>query len=79
FRDRYEEALLELVRAKKAGKKAPKAKAEPKPSNVVNLFDALKKSLSSEGGSSTKTGKSSKAAAPARRGRKASASKRKSA
>ncbi|TGP23888.1 Ku protein, partial [Mesorhizobium sp. M1D.F.Ca.ET.234.01.1.1] len=50
FEDRYEDALLELIRAKKAGKKAPKAKAPPKPSNVVNLFDALKKSLNAEGG-----------------------------
>ncbi|UCI08134.1 Ku protein [Mesorhizobium sp. B1-1-8] len=73
FDDRYEEALLELIRAKKAGKKAPKAKAPPKPSNVVNLFDALKKSLNSEGGkasSKTKaaTGRSkAKAAAPRRK------------
>ncbi|MDX8516511.1 Ku protein [Mesorhizobium captivum] len=74
FDDRYEDALLELIRAKKAGKKAPKAKAPPKPSNVVNLFDALKKSLNAEGGG--KAGKSSskasgrtkaKAAAPGRR------------
>ncbi|RVD54782.1 Ku protein [Mesorhizobium sp. M2D.F.Ca.ET.185.01.1.1] len=57
FEDRYEDALLELIRAKKAGKKAPKAKAPPKPSNVVNLFDALKKSLNAEGGA--KSGKSS--------------------
>ncbi|RWX59956.1 Ku protein, partial [Mesorhizobium sp. M4B.F.Ca.ET.089.01.1.1] len=49
FDDRYEDALLELIRARKAGRKAPKAKAPPKPSNVVNLFDALKKSLNAEG------------------------------
>ncbi|RWM19242.1 Ku protein [Mesorhizobium sp.] len=61
FDDRYEDALLELIRAKKAGKKAPKAKAPPKPSNVVNLFDALKKSLNAEGGG--KAGKSSKTSA----------------
>lgn len=48
FDDKYEEALLELIRAKKAGRKAPKAKAASKPSNVVNLFDALKKSLASD-------------------------------
>lgn len=51
FDDKYEDALLELIRAKKAGRKAPKAKAAAKPSNVVNLFDALKKSLA-EGGES---------------------------
>lgn len=50
FEDKYEAALMELVRSKKAGRKAPKAKKSPsetKPSNVVNLFDALKKSLGS--------------------------------
>jgi DNA end-binding protein Ku len=75
FDDRYEEALLELIRAKKAGRKAPKAKAAPTPSNVVNLFDALKKSLNVEG----KAGKSSPKT-PARRPKaKTSAPKRKSA
>ncbi|WFP63712.1 Ku protein [Mesorhizobium sp. WSM4904] len=71
FDDRYEDALLELIRAKKAGKKAPKAKAPAKPSNVVNLFDALKKSLNAEGGG--KAGKSSSKARPARAKAKASA------
>ncbi|WFP76980.1 Ku protein [Mesorhizobium sp. WSM4906] len=71
FDDRYEDALLELIRAKKAGKKAPKARAPAKPSNVVNLFDALKKSLNAEGG--RKAGKSSSKARPARAKAKASA------
>jgi DNA end-binding protein Ku len=48
FDDKYEEALIELIRAKKAGRKAPKAKAAARPSNVVNLFDALKKSLAAD-------------------------------
>jgi DNA end-binding protein Ku len=48
FDDKYEEALIELIRARKAGRKAPKAKAAAKPSNVVNLFDALKKSLAAD-------------------------------
>lgn len=65
FDDRYEDALLELIRAKKAGKRAPKAKAPAKPSNVVNLFDALKKSLNAEGGG--KAGKSSSKGSAARR------------
>jgi DNA end-binding protein Ku len=47
--DPYQEALLRLINAKKSGKKAPIVKAEPPPSNVVNLFDALKKSLREEG------------------------------
>jgi DNA end-binding protein Ku len=64
FEDRYEDALLELIRAKKAGRKAPKAKAPPKPSNVVNLFDALKKSLSADGAGKKPAKHSAKAARP---------------
>lgn len=63
FDDKYEEALLELIRARKAGRKAPKAKAASRPSNVVNLFDALKKSLADDGAqdeASAKTAPSSK-------------------
>lgn len=55
FDDKYEEALIELIRAKKAGRKAPKAKAASKPSNVVNLFDALKKSLAADNDAEEKT------------------------
>ncbi|ESY87877.1 MULTISPECIES: non-homologous end joining protein Ku [Mesorhizobium] len=78
FDDKYEEALLELIRAKKAGHKAPKAKEAPKPSNVVNLFDALKKSLSSD---SAPTKSSPAKAKPAAKRAKAKsvAPKRKSA
>lgn len=77
FDDKYEDALLELIRARKAGHKAPKAKAAPKPSNVVNLFDALKKSLSSSDSGSPKSAKTKPAAKRARP--KAAAPKRKSA
>jgi DNA end-binding protein Ku len=52
FEDHYETALIELVRTKKAGKKLQKAKPETKPSNVVNLFDALRKSLAEDAGKS---------------------------
>jgi DNA end-binding protein Ku len=52
FADHYETALIELVRSKKAGKKIQKAKPETKPSNVVNLFDALRKSLAEDAGKS---------------------------
>ncbi len=46
FEDRYEKAVLDLIKSqKKRGKKAPARQADEKPSNVVNLFDALKKSL----------------------------------
>ena len=47
FEDRYEAALADLIRAKQAGKPAPKL-SEPKPSNVVNLMDALRRSVKKE-------------------------------
>ena len=50
FEDHYEEALLDMIKAKKAGKKPPIVSSAALPSNVVNLFDALKKSLASEPG-----------------------------
>ncbi len=49
FEDRYENALKDLIKAKKAGKEPPTL-AEPKPSNVVNLMDALKRSAKGEAG-----------------------------
>lgn len=47
FEDRYENALLDLVKAKRSGKAAP-VLAEPKPSNVINLMDALRRSAKAE-------------------------------
>jgi DNA end-binding protein Ku len=46
FEDRYENALKDLVKAKRAGK-AP-AVAEPRPTNVINLMDALRRSARSD-------------------------------
>ncbi|WP_460448659.1 non-homologous end joining protein Ku [Alsobacter sp. SYSU BS001988] len=48
FEDRYENALVDLVKAKQGGRAAPAAAAQPKPSNVVNLMDALRKSLAAD-------------------------------
>jgi DNA end-binding protein Ku len=51
FKDHYAEALNELIAAKLKNKKTPRARADDKepagggPSNVVDLMDALKKSL----------------------------------
>jgi DNA end-binding protein Ku len=46
FSDRYEDALKALIKAKQAGKPAP---AVPeRPSNVINLMDALRRSVRSE-------------------------------
>jgi DNA end-binding protein Ku len=61
FEDRYEEALLDLIEAKRKGKKPPVAKPAERPSNVVNLFEALKKSLGEESASSGDTPRKSAA------------------
>ena len=47
FKDRYEAALTALIDAKRAGKEAP-ALPEPATTNVVNLMDALRRSLQAE-------------------------------
>jgi DNA end-binding protein Ku len=47
FEDRYEDALKQLLRKKQKGEKIEPAKEE-QPSNVVNLMDALRQSLSAE-------------------------------
>lgn len=46
FSDRYEDALKALIKAKQAGKPAPAA--PERPSNVINLMDALRRSVRSE-------------------------------
>jgi DNA end-binding protein Ku len=47
FEDRYENALQELIRAKRAGKEPPHT-PEARPSNVINLMDALRRSAQAE-------------------------------
>ena len=49
FNDRYEEAVVSLLRAKQAGQVFAVAET-PAPDNVVNIMDALKRSLEAEGG-----------------------------
>ncbi|MGF7159447.1 DNA end-binding protein Ku [Rhodoligotrophos appendicifer] len=47
--DPVQDKLLDIIAAKKKGKKPPKKKAAAeKPSNVVSIMDALKKSLAAE-------------------------------
>ena len=55
FEDRYEDALKKLIKAKQAGKEPPAAPA-PKPSNVINLMDALRRSAKGEAGNEKKAG-----------------------
>src|ERR1700724_3309804 len=63
FEDQYEDALKELLKKKQEGKPIERPE-RPKPTNVVNLMDALRRSVEASGAS---TASKSKADAPARR------------
>jgi DNA end-binding protein Ku len=54
FEDRYEDALGALIKAKRAGKEPPTSPT-PKPSNVINLMDALRRSVKGEKSGGTKS------------------------
>jgi len=74
FEDRYENALMDLIKAKRAGKKPPVV-SEARPSNVINLMDALRRSArGGNGGRQASARKSNgrKRAAPKRKVRRAS-------
>jgi DNA end-binding protein Ku len=67
FEDTYENALIEMIKAKQQGKKPPKPAPKPK-ENVVNLADVLRKSLEKEGGKLPgKKGDSKRSGEPARK------------
>ena len=79
FEDRYEDALRDLIQAKQHGKAAP-AVSSPKPSNVINLMDALRRSVKAEKGSGPSETKSSgrrAAAKPAKTAKKKPARQKK--
>ena len=63
FNDRYEDAMVALVRTKQAGLPATPAEEPSRPSNVVSILDALRKSIAAEGGPAPKPGKVGAAAA----------------
>lgn len=71
FEDRYENALVELLRKKQAGLPEEPAAPTPEPSRVINLMDALRRSVAAEGTGGKRTAtrrgaaaKSAKEAAP---------------
>jgi DNA end-binding protein Ku len=66
FKDRYEGALIDLIKAKRTGK-APPVTAEPKPSNVINLMDALRASARADRRQSTSRAASHKGHTRAKR------------
>jgi DNA end-binding protein Ku len=80
FEDRYEEALMTLVRSKIAGGK-PVITKVPERGNVVNLMDALRRSIEEDrrpaAPSMAKGAKAEKAEKPAKASAKAPAGKRK--
>ena len=63
FEDRYETAIVELIKSKQAGLPTPKEKPAARPANVVNLMDALRRSVESNsaGGGKSKASKSKRA------------------
>jgi DNA end-binding protein Ku len=78
FEDRYEKAVLDFIKSKKkSGKKAPIRKDdEEQPSNVINLFDALKKSLASGDKKNGDDGKGDDGPAPKKPASKSSPARR---
>ena len=52
FKDRYQDAVVALIRAKQEGRPLPGDSVTERPSNVVNLMDALRRSLGESGGKS---------------------------
>jgi DNA end-binding protein Ku len=73
FEDRYENALMDLIKAKRSGKKPPVV-SEERPSNVINLMDALRRSAR---GGERGTSRSRKGSGRSSGGRKRATSRKK--
>src|ERR1700741_3551604 len=67
FEDQYETALIDLINQKRAGKTI-RPKARPRGENVVDLMDALRKSIGRDAAAATEAPKK-----PAKKARKAAA------
>src|SRR5262245_4112423 len=66
FVDHYEQAVVEMLKNKQAGVAVSRERAAPRPQNVVNLMDALRRSIAQE----------KAASAPPKKGRKRIAGQR---
>jgi DNA end-binding protein Ku len=67
FHDRYQDALRELIEAKSSGGPPRKSKAPAAQSNVVDLMDALRRSLNQEKSAPAVTARAGKKAAKDKR------------
>jgi DNA end-binding protein Ku len=67
FKDEYESALKALVKRKASGKPIKAEEREERPSNVINLMDALKQSLKMKGSRRHAAAKSHERRSPRRR------------
>ncbi len=74
FHDRYQDALHELVQSKLKGEVTATAEAIAEPPKVINLMDALKRSLAREEGAGGTS--AAAASAPGRRGGRTAADRR---
>ena len=68
FKDEYEAALRELVKAKISNKPIPRDEPAPKSAKVVNLMDALRKSVRGDEAPAVKKKAETKSAATAKKG-----------
>jgi DNA end-binding protein Ku len=69
FEDRYENALIELLKSKQAGLPAPKETAKKPTARVINLMDALRRSVATEATPAKPAKRSAARAAPRRNAR----------
>jgi DNA end-binding protein Ku len=53
FVDHYEEAVVEMLKKKQAGMPVPREQAAPQSQNVVNLMEALRRSIAEEEAAAT--------------------------
>ena len=80
FKDRYEDALRALIKQKEKGGKAKVTVEEPENTNVVDLMEALRKSLGQKPGTTAHSGaKPTAKKAPARKAAAKKAAPRKKA